>query len=346
LFQQRRAEQQATIQAIRLVADQDHNSLIAERKQVLDLRNAAFEAANQDKLEEAKELDRNEESMTAERTTARQESLAEKLEREKEFDEEVRKLKAEIADKKLAAAEESWNSSWWSWVPFIGGAGSSYYSFSRGHYIWGTIHAASTIGDVFLIRGLIRSGLTKLAQRQLPSKLAKEGVESLAQRAASKATTRRIERDLAERFGTKNQIPSWANKRPYALEHDPSKLTTPSAAARKHVQGEYIDPLTNKVVKTTDTLAADHIFPKKLVKQLPGFDKLTKEQQAQVLNNMDNFRGLPKPMNSSKGSKTDWRTFRDQPLDPTYADDLARLQKEIRGDLQKMINDFLAGGIL
>jgi hypothetical protein len=123
----------------------------------------------------------------------------------------------------------------------------------------------------------------------------------------------------------------------------PGKVTTPNAAARAKSQGEYIDPLTNQVVKTTETLAADHIFPKARIKELPGFNKLTPEQQSAVLNNLENFRGLPQTLNASKGSKTDWSKYKGQPLDPQYAKELAELQQVMKKEVQAQIDAFLAG---
>jgi len=117
--------------------------------------------------------------------------------------------------------------------------------------------------------------------------------------------------------------------------------TTPNAAARNLVQGEYVDPLTNKAVRTTDYLAADHVFPKKLIQRLPGFDKLSRSQQAAVLNNLNNFQGLPTSFNASKGSKLDWSLFKGAPLDAKYARELAQLQERIRKELQQQIDDFL-----
>ena len=117
--------------------------------------------------------------------------------------------------------------------------------------------------------------------------------------------------------------------------------TTPNKKARDAVQGEYVDPMTGKKVKTDEVLSADHVFPKKEIKELPGFDKLTREQQAEVLNNLDNFQGLPKSQNSSKGSKLDWDTFKGEPLDADYASDLAQRQQDLQQQLQGQIDQFL-----
>jgi hypothetical protein len=122
-----------------------------------------------------------------------------------------------------------------------------------------------------------------------------------------------------------------------------NKVTTPNAAARAKSQGEYIDPLTNRVINTTETLAADHIFPKARIKVLHGFSKLTPAQQSEVLNNLQNFRGLPQSLNASKGSRIDWSKYRGQPLDPQYARELADLQQIMKSELQAQIDALLRG---
>ena len=121
----------------------------------------------------------------------------------------------------------------------------------------------------------------------------------------------------------------------------PTSVTTPNAAARRAVQGEYIDPFTNTKVLTNDVLAADHVFPKVLIKKMPGFSELTPVQQAKVLNTLDHFQGLPKALNSSKGSKLDWSTFKGKALDTNYSAALQARQQQIRGMLQQQINNLL-----
>ena len=122
------------------------------------------------------------------------------------------------------------------------------------------------------------------------------------------------------------------------------KVTTPNAAARAASQGKYIDPLTNNLVKTAETLAADHVFPKARIMKLPGFSKLSAEQQSTVLNNVGNFRGLPQSLNASKGSKIDWSTYKGQALSAEYAAALAKLQETMMNELQAQIKAILAGG--
>ncbi len=122
-----------------------------------------------------------------------------------------------------------------------------------------------------------------------------------------------------------------------------NKVTTPNAAAKAKSQGRYIDPLTNKLVQTTENLAADHIYPKARIKKLRGYRDLTPAQQSEVLNNLENFRGMPQSLNASKGSKIDWTKYKGEPLDPQYAQQLAELQQLIEQELQAQIDTFLKG---
>ena len=129
--------------------------------------------------------------------------------------------------------------------------------------------------------------------------------------------------------------------RPAGNARSTRRITTPNAQMREAAQGTYRDPLDNVVKATDDVLPADHIFPKKEITRLPGYDQLTREQKAAVLNNLRNTQGLPRPYNSSKGAKTDWSTYKGKPLDPEYRDWLAKEQQDIKSVLQEQINEFL-----
>ena len=71
-------------------------------------------------------------------------------------------------------------------------------------------------------------------------------------------------------------------------------------------EGTKTDPVYGYV---TDVLEADHIVPMKEIVDMPGFSQLSGEQQIEVLNLKDNFIGLGKSTNASKGDKnqTDWQ---------------------------------------
>lgn len=62
------------------------------------------------------------------------------------------------------------------------------------------------------------------------------------------------------------------------------------------------DPVLGEIINKR--LEADHIVSVDRITKMDGFDKLTKEQQIQILNYKDNFIGLTKSANTSKDSKT------------------------------------------
>lgn len=110
-----------------------------------------------------------------------------------------------------------------------------------------------------------------------------------------------------------------------------------------------LDPLTNlyRPVAISERISVDHIYPKARIKLLDGFDELTPEQQKKLLNddfNLGNLQPLTTSLNSSKGSKLDWTTYRGEDLDPEYAEELQRIQLELEGLIQNQIYDLLSEG--
>ncbi|MBB6716533.1 hypothetical protein [Clostridium gasigenes] len=90
-------------------------------------------------------------------------------------------------------------------------------------------------------------------------------------------------------------------------EYKSLRKKTPTNDIRKMVnpEGTKIDPIYGY---KTNVLEADHIVPMKEIVNMPGFSQLSREQQIEVLNLKDNFIGLGKSTNASKGAKnwTDW----------------------------------------
>jgi hypothetical protein len=79
-------------------------------------------------------------------------------------------------------------------------------------------------------------------------------------------------------------------------------------------QGGYIDPETNKWVQKPvvggPQIQSGHIYPSSRIKELPGFDQLTRAQQDWLLNHPDNFIPLPRQWNASMGNRLadEWAT--------------------------------------
>ena len=83
------------------------------------------------------------------------------------------------------------------------------------------------------------------------------------------------------------------------------------------------------------------------ITKMDGFGKLTKEQKLEVLNNPENFIGLSKSANTSKGSKSyeEWTHYKkDKPgqieVDPDFRNEMIKREKELERKLQQQIDEF------
>ncbi|MCY6354740.1 hypothetical protein [Clostridium sp. ZS2-4] len=95
----------------------------------------------------------------------------------------------------------------------------------------------------------------------------------------------------------------------------------------------------------TNALEADHIVPMKKIVCMEGFEKLSYEQQVNILNYKENFIGLSKVANTSKGSKTyeEWLLYKkgNIKVNPEFRERMIRIEKELQGQIQSLIDDFL-----
>ena len=79
---------------------------------------------------------------------------------------------------------------------------------------------------------------------------------------------------------------------------------------------------------------------------MEGFDQLTFEQQLSVLNYSDNFIGLTRSANASKGSKSylEWVIYKKEnlPINDAFRTLMLKREKELEGILQQMIDKFIS----
>lgn len=123
-------------------------------------------------------------------------------------------------------------------------------------------------------------------------------------------------------------------------EYKSLRKKTPSQEIRDHVNnidGEKFDPIYGYPV---ETLEADHIVSMKEITEMDGFSSLSDVDKIEVLNLEDNFMGLGKPTNSSKGAKTwsEWQghsRLGDIPAD--IREKMIALEREARMKLQNEI---------
>ena len=124
------------------------------------------------------------------------------------------------------------------------------------------------------------------------------------------------------------------------------RTQTPSRAIRDAVnentpQPPYDDPVLPGQ-RVTGRLEADHIVPMKTITEMDGFNQLSEADQLRVLNSPDNFVGLSKTANTSKGSKSfeDWTEYKKAgtPVDPVFRQQMIQREQESAVELQNYIN--------
>ena len=97
--------------------------------------------------------------------------------------------------------------------------------------------------------------------------------------------------------------------------------------------------------RITSNLEADHIVSMKKIVKMEGFEKLSYEQQLSILNYEENFIGLSKIANTSKGSKSyeEWILYKkgDIEVDSEFRKRMIRIERELEGRIQRLIDDFL-----
>jgi hypothetical protein len=128
-----------------------------------------------------------------------------------------------------------------------------------------------------------------------------------------------------------------------ASEYKDLRKKTPSKEIRDSVNpdGPKIDPVYKYYV---DRLEADHIVSMKEITKMPGFETLTKAKQVEVLNLRDNFLGLGKSTNASKGAKTwaDWAGHKKLGEIPTeIRAKMIEIERLAKIEVQKAINERL-----
>lgn len=128
-----------------------------------------------------------------------------------------------------------------------------------------------------------------------------------------------------------------------SAEYKDLRKKTPSREIRNEVNptGPKIDPVYKYYV---ERLEADHIVSMKEITNMPGFDKLSQKQQLEILNLRDNFLGLGKRTNASKGAKTwaDWAGHsRLGSVPPEIRAKMIELEQKARIKLREAIDEML-----
>ncbi|WBW97144.1 hypothetical protein [Oceanirhabdus sp. W0125-5] len=171
-------------------------------------------------------------------------------------------------------------------------------------------------------------------------------MKKAAQEAAEKEAKEKAAKETADKIGGAR----YGERRISDELYNDLRKKTPSRKMQKEVNKDLTnikgtpDPaLPGK--KITGTLQADHIVSMDKITKMEGFDKLTKEQQKQILNNPDNFIGLSEAANKSKGAKSysEWTIYKKENIevDPQFREKMIKKEKELEIQLQKQIDDLV-----
>ena len=105
----------------------------------------------------------------------------------------------------------------------------------------------------------------------------------------------------------------------------------------------------------TKPLQADHIVSMDKITRMEGFDKLTFEQQLEILNNPENFVGLSEAANTSKGNKSyaEWTHYQkgsneEIEISKSFRDEMIKKEQTLEIEIQKQIDELViknAGGL-
>lgn len=130
--------------------------------------------------------------------------------------------------------------------------------------------------------------------------------------------------------------------------YDKLRAETPSQEIRdlvnKGKRPPYDDPVLPGL-KVTKRLDADHIVPMKRIAEMDGFDALSFDDQLLVLNNPDNFIGLSRSANRSRGARhfSEWTKHEQLGIEvnPVFRQEMILKERQLEGQLQQQIDDLL-----
>jgi len=126
-------------------------------------------------------------------------------------------------------------------------------------------------------------------------------------------------------------------------QYEALRRQTPNQEVRDMVNpdGPKVDPVYGYSV---DRFEADHIVPMKELVEMPGFTDLSAAKQVEVLNLPENFSGLGKSSNASKGASSwaDWPGHSELgPVPPDVRAAMVQRDQQARVALQRAITERL-----
>ncbi len=104
-----------------------------------------------------------------------------------------------------------------SLIPVWGSGRQAIHSFQTGHWVWGTVHTALAVSDVFLVKSLVTAG-GKIVLKGVAKLGADEAAELAAKEAAAKAAAEQAAKEAAEKEAAAKAAAEQAAKEAAAKE--------------------------------------------------------------------------------------------------------------------------------
>ena len=143
--------------------------------------------------------------------------------------------------------------------------------------------------------------------------------------------------------------PRYGERRISDEEYEELRKQTPSRKVRQKINENNVIGADDPAIpgkKIEGALEADHIVSMDKITKMENFDKLSTENKLKVLNYEDNFTGLSKSANASKGAKSysEWTVYKKDniPISQEYRTKMMAKESALETILQGMI-DTLAG---
>ena len=132
-------------------------------------------------------------------------------------------------------------------------------------------------------------------------------------------------------------------------EYAKLRKMTLSRNIRNNVNKDIQLPMPNpaipgKIIEIGERLEADHIVSMDRITKMEGFEKMTLKQKLDVLNYEENFIGLSKTANTSKGSNSysEWTRYVKEniPISADFKSAMIAKKRELEVVLQNLIDSF------
>jgi hypothetical protein len=229
---------------------------------------------------------------------------------------------------------------------FGNGAIPEYGSMKR--ILTGTAQPADAMLLLYLLHLKAPTPKETVTPKEEPTAKPKEEEVVKPTEAEAQANTKENNGKKGEAFEDGTGKPRYGERRISDELYDELRDLTPTKEIRDLVNKDKTFPMDDPALpgkQITKKLHADHIVPMDKISRMEGFEKLTKQQQLEVLNNPDNFIGLSESANTSKGAKSfeEWTTYKKENIqvDPEFRRTMIEREGQIEGQLQKQIDDFL-----